>query len=608
MDNKIFVENLCILKKLGKQQLISDKYFDIEKSLDRNYTFRYDISDKKIYINSKYNVNNEMNTLFKNIDFSKNNLFVVYGIGLGYHVKKLIDMSSEDSVIFLIEKDMKILNTYLRCKNFTELRSKKIVIFFGDEQEIFSQISNYIFNFKVMPIILNYTPVILSSYYTIYGNWIDHMNKKIMKLIRHAFFNLGNDVKDTIIGLQNNFLNMKELIENPSIEIVKNSYINKPAIIVGAGPSLDKNIKDLKAAQGKALIFATDAVISTLEKNDIIPDAVFSIERGIETYNKFYKNNELNSKTIFVGPPVVRNEVLTKIKNNKKLLCLKKDELINEWINNDILNENRLIKMGSSCAHVAFAFAKYLNADPIILVGMDLCYSDNGVTHSKDVEVKNVIDVDNKDNIYVKDIHGKMLPTSNAFKNFLTFIEVEIARDLGDRKYIDATEGGAFKEGTKIMNLKSVISEYCTQKIDSLYDSVPNKRNLDYNKYNKAIEELENLENKFNNLKIDSENYLKKISKLENEDFNIDDMKNTLKRISSIDYIICNDGVVRTFLQGIYINGKIEENYISNDINESNMIEKLKVRKEYMNLINISCNAVINSIENILKDMSYEFK
>ncbi|WP_373845633.1 6-hydroxymethylpterin diphosphokinase MptE-like protein, partial [Clostridium sp.] len=100
------------------------------------------------------------------------------------------------------------------------------------------------------------------------------MNEKIMDTIQHAFFMLGNDMEDTIIGIENNFTNMKKLIESPSIECVKDKYKDIPAIIVSAGPSLDKNISELKRAEGKALIIATDAVLTTLKNHGIVPDAV----------------------------------------------------------------------------------------------------------------------------------------------------------------------------------------------------------------------------------------------------------------------------------------------------------------------------------------------
>ncbi|WP_373845634.1 hypothetical protein, partial [Clostridium sp.] len=75
------------------------------------------------------------------------------------------------------------------------------------------------------------------------------------------------------------------------------------------------------------------------------------------TYEKFYKDKDIDNRIVFIGPPVVRKEVLNAMKDNKRLLCLKQGEKINEWINNDILKEKRLISMGTSCAHVAFAFS-----------------------------------------------------------------------------------------------------------------------------------------------------------------------------------------------------------------------------------------------------------
>ena len=45
-----------------------------------------------------------------------------------------------------------------------------------------------------------------------------------------------------------------------------------PGIVVAAGPSLNKNIKELKKAKGKAFICAVDTAIKPLIKEGIIPD------------------------------------------------------------------------------------------------------------------------------------------------------------------------------------------------------------------------------------------------------------------------------------------------------------------------------------------------
>ncbi|GEA29293.1 motility associated factor glycosyltransferase family protein [Clostridium diolis] len=607
MNDVLFRMNTKILEQFNKEDVIMDKYYQVEDTKDGHHTFRYNNNGKKIYINSKYNVKNEVDMLIKDIDFNKDSLFIVYGIGLGYHIKELIKRSSDKSKIFVIESDMEILNTYLRNENILEIGGEKVFLFFGDEQKIIAEINSHIFSFSIMPLSVNCIPVILLSYYSIYGEWIKSINKRIADLFKHALFNLGNDIDDTIIGLRNNFKNIKELIKSPSIEILKDKYKNMPAIVVSAGPSLDKNIDELKKAQGKALILATDAVISTLEKNNIIPDAVFTIERIFESYEIFYKNNNINEETVFIGPPVVVTELLDKFEDKKKLLCLKQGEKINEWINDDILGEDRLLYMGTSCAHVAFAFAKYVGANPLVFVGQDLAYTKDGVTHSEDVEVKAKVEK-SEELLYVKGIDGDMLPTDYAFKNFLVFLEAEIAKDDSDRLYIDATEGGAFKHGTQIMKLKEVILEYCTRNITKLYDLVPSPNELDINKYNTAIDELNKLAQKFNNLKVDCEKLLKTFTKLEKDindnNITLKETFKTLKKEEKIEQIIFKEDVIRTFLQGVLMNCNIKETSLGNKQSYDTAIEKIKIYKNLMRSIIIACTATYKSIGDILDGMN----
>ncbi len=54
-----------------------------------------------------------------------------------------------------------------------------------------------------------------------------------------------------------------------------------PVIVVSAGPSLNKNIEDLKKAVGKACIIATDTAMKPLLNAGIVPD-LFVIVDGLK--------------------------------------------------------------------------------------------------------------------------------------------------------------------------------------------------------------------------------------------------------------------------------------------------------------------------------------
>lgn len=613
MDENIFKNNLEILKIIGYDDLKLVESLEVEDTKDGLHTYRYfDEDDKKIYIHSKYNIQREVGIVLKDIDFNRDALYIVYGLGLGYHIKELKKKISSRSFIFVIEKNWDIISTYLEHEDFSEIANGNILFFFGNQDEILARFNNSIFAFNTMPLLGNLTYVILPSYYKIYGKWIHHMNEKIINTIQHAFFMLGNDMDDTIIGIENNFANMKELIESPSIECVKDKYKDIPAIIVSAGPSLDKNIAELKKAEGKALIIATDAVLTTLKNHGIVPDAVVSIERILLTYEKFYKDKDIDSNIVFLGPPVVRKEIFGKMKDNKKLIFLKQGEKINEWINNDILNENRLLQMGTSCAHIAFSFSQYVGANPIVFIGQDLAYTVDGVTHSKDVEVKDKINAKEKPGIcYVKGINGEDLPTNEAFKNFLTWYELQIAKDSSNREYIDATEGGALINGTKLMTLREMIDKYCIKENSRLNEILPEGK-FDKNKYDRAIEEIEKLFKAFDEIRKEAGLQILRLDKLEKKTIkekkklnnnDTEKIMNVLNKASKLEKLILGNDITRTFFQAPLMMAASEVRMLGNELNIDTIKSNVKIQKRMVASILGGCYAVQKSLLEINNNM-----
>jgi len=618
MEQDLLSKNLELLRLMGyDEKIVQYPMLNLEMTRDGLPTLRYETGDgRKVYLHSKYNFKREWESVVKDLDLeNRDALYIVYGLGLGHHIKELKKRISSRSYIFVIEKNLDIVSTYMQTQDFSQLVTGNVFFMFGDEEKIITEINRRIFNFNVMPLLGNLTNIVLPAYYAVYGSWIEEMQKKILDAIRHAFFMLGNDMEDTIIGIENNFANLVELIKSPSIELLENAYKGKPAIIVGAGPSLDKNIKELKKAQGKALILATDATLSTLKKHDILPDGVVSIERILLTYEKFYQGKDIDRQIVFIGPPVVRGEILETLKENKKLLCLKKGEKINEWINDAILQENRLLSMGSSCAHVAFAFAKHVGANPIIFVGQDLAYTRDGVTHSKDVEVMDKVDLNNRPDIcFVEGINGEQLPTSNAFKNFLTWYELEIAADSGEREYLDATEGGARIKGTTIMPLQEVIEKYCSQPVPHLSQIVPEGQ-FNAEKYRRAYEELEKLNQVFDNIRTEASRHILRLDKLENKVVknkeklspkNLEKVYKVLKKVKKVEELILHNDIARTLFQAPLMMAGTQVRMLGNEINTQNAKRNLKIQKKMVASVIIGCYSVQNSLLQIMEEMKNE--
>ena len=85
---------------------------------------------------------------------------------------------------------------------------------------------------------------------------------------------------------QQNFQANRNIIQkNPGVVALTQKFKGVPAIIVGAGPSLDKNINLLGRAQGHSLILASDAALKPLLSQGVLPSVVVSL-LGLNHSNK----------------------------------------------------------------------------------------------------------------------------------------------------------------------------------------------------------------------------------------------------------------------------------------------------------------------------------
>ena len=114
---------------------------------------------------------------------------------------------------------------------------------------------------------------------------------------------------------QRNFqANLNAIQQNPGVIALKNKFRDLPCIVVGAGPSLDKNIRFLHRAQNKAVIISCDAALKPLMGNGIVPDFVVCLDPQ-EEITRFLVNVPQGGITLVV-PSIVHPHVLEHWENN----------------------------------------------------------------------------------------------------------------------------------------------------------------------------------------------------------------------------------------------------------------------------------------------------
>lgn len=261
------------------------------------------------------------------------------------------------------------------------------------------------------------------------------------------------------------------------------------AILVAAGPSLNKNIQELRQAKNKAFILAVDTAIKPLMKAGIVPDAFLTIDP-----HKLLALVEIDgAENIPVIAPTSARHALLERQKAKKIFY-SDGYLIPRHIYNMHKKEFPGVATGGSVACNCFSLLYKMGFDTIIMVGQDLAYT-NHKSHA-DGTFEEVMPEKNTDHmIMVKGNYEEQVPTLLNLRMYLDWFHKYVTgvKKRYHVRVINATEGGAWIEGTELMTLKDAIVETCTQEISFETCIARMKSAFSREEYEKAVEYLHSI-------------------------------------------------------------------------------------------------------------------
>lgn len=270
---------------------------------------------------------------------------------------------------------------------------------------------------------------------------------------------------------QNNFqANQDAIRRHPAVSKLAGKFKGVPGIVVGAGPSLDKNIHYLREAQDKAVILASDAALKPLLHHGVTPALVMCLDPQ-EEIAKFFTG--VPHRGLVLGAPTIVHPRVLEVWEGGVVFYNQHAPDI------PVLNEigNRLPKIGfltpgGSVASVAYHLAYEMWCDPILFLGQDLSYP-KAKTHSRVGEnetetLEGTMSRQKEHIVYERDMNGAELPTLKAMavaKQWFNWAFTAWKRDF-PLTVINCSEAGILTEHVELMPLSEAIFRYCTRKIN----------------------------------------------------------------------------------------------------------------------------------------------
>ncbi len=518
MDN-IYEKNLkCIEKKNRKLYATLCECADaveLEKTRSGEYTFRY----KNRYFHSRYDPWKEARQQLEEVLSKKHDILCLFGMGCGYLLRLI--MEKPPSKVIVYEPDVTILKGVLKKIDLSSVLTSKNIFIYSDIDDLASHIAK---GTEGTEDILSYQPPVYIQCFP--DKLVEYINK-----IRNAqitnICEIQTDILSRLDWIENYLTNIPNLIKYPVIDKLLGRFKGVPLIIVGAGPSLRKNIHLLKDIKGKALIIAAITAHRILLTHGIVPDFVIAAEKI--DMSEYFTNTDEEKMVRLMLPELVHPSTFEKNTRGKFVYFSSFLELgkthAKYW------GSEFLPDVGGSVTTAALSMGVAFGCNPIVFIGQDLSFSPEGLSHAPGgVYSEQELKIDEKEGkavvsnryisikekipqelqlLWLKGVDGKPVPSKSAWVTFHQWFE-DYMRYLShikpDLKVINATEGGAYINGMDHIPLKEVIDKYITkdagieEKIEQA-ESEPPARDLQglmksFQKMHKSLKDISRLARK----------------------------------------------------------------------------------------------------------------
>ncbi|MBU0700427.1 DUF115 domain-containing protein [bacterium] len=414
------------------------------------------------------------------VNLAKINILAILGFGYSSHINEILQKTENKTFILVIDHDIEGFKSILSKKDLTHiLKSPRVIFSIGEDpsEAVRHRIDQY-YRLSTIPdiMIVEYKPATTQN-----AAFYQDVRKYLHEATLIATQNLATLAEHAPIWQKHILKNLPYVISSPGLKQLFGKFVGVPAIIVAAGPSLDKNVELLKEVKGKALILCVDTALGTLIKHGISPDVVVAIDATEKNYRYYLKPVEIPEGTYLFTGPAVYSDALPLFSPNIFFSGFGHPWLA--WIET-FIGERGAIKLGGSVSTAGFDLAVRFGANPVIFIGQDLSFPDNKV-YTKGVMPERIKEAEeyakNLNTILVEDIYGNQVPTTQSMWTWIRWFEYQI-QQRPDITYIDATEGGAKITGTEILTLRETINRYCQKNISvkEILDDIKNKYNIPY--------------------------------------------------------------------------------------------------------------------------------
>lgn len=415
------------------------------QTLDGYHVYRIRKEKRFFFLADRLNYKKEIDKLLHTLeDIRFDSLIFIFGIDTGEYINNLQEVICEKNKVIIFEPNKTVF------KKFTSNISENIKIVFFDKKAVKNIFLDTI-HFKNANNVYFHA---FGEYESIYKKEYDQLIEQLDASLINASSQLSLAKRFNKVFMQNMIANLKILNQCIPIQSYQQKNQSVPAMVVSAGPSLERNLKDMllyKEKVEQCFVITGSRTVNALLKNGITPDMIVSVDPVDANYDMMKDHLDLEIPLAFYE---YSNRFLMKEYKGSKVYI---PTLFTQTI--ESFSQLKGIYSGGSVAHACIDICNMMGCSPILLVGQDLAY-----TNQKHHAESAVFDYDKtlnyKPQIRVKDIFGEPIFTTMTLEHFKKKLEeyIELYKGKKHIEFINCSYGAAIK-GAPHKELKKILSQ-----------------------------------------------------------------------------------------------------------------------------------------------------
>ena len=413
-------------------------------------------------IHSAYDPQREASTFIQPALKANPDLLLIFGLGLGYHLECIVQKMKRVQVI-VFEPSQQVYQIYLQKGRLSHGPKDwlSITTHLEEFNEVFSK--RYIYR----PGDLSLGLLIFPPYAKLFPEELACFQENLNRMVTRKASNADTIAQKKRLWFENFLENIPHLLESPDITSLSGLFQNIPSFLVGAGPSLSKNVDLLKKANDRALIFSANAAFSRLNQEGVQPQITGVLEGSDVSHH--LKGMKGISQT-YLAVEACGHPRHFQIESKGRFVFHSQ-----KW-SAELLGKSVFLPNGGHVGSAGFTMAVLLGCNPLLLVGQDLTFEGDKV-HAKGAEDSSIL-TENEETVGIPRDERRAIArrSMSAYQMWYEESAAYLRREDPQRILLNATEGGITIPGIPNVSLQEALEKFCRNEFD--FEKVLQKRKV----------------------------------------------------------------------------------------------------------------------------------